>query len=56
MNHVWDYDFIRERTYDRQGFRALSVTDEYNREYLYLKVGRNLRVEDVLEALTGFVL
>jgi transposase InsO family protein len=53
MNHVWSYDFVHERTHDGRAFRILSIIDEYSRECLCAKVGRNLRVEDVLEIWTG---
>ena len=50
---VWSYDFVQDRTHDGKTFRILSIIDEYSRECLYAKVGRSLRAEDVLEALTG---
>jgi transposase InsO family protein len=41
------------RTHDGRVFRILNIIDEYSRECLSVKVGRSLRVEDVVEALTG---
>ncbi len=52
-NHVWSYDFVQDRTHDGKAFRILNIIDEYSRECLCTKVGRSLRVEDVLEVLTG---
>ncbi len=44
---------MQDRTHDGSAFRILNMIDEYSRECLCVKVGRSLRVEDVLEALTG---
>ena len=52
-NHVWSYDFVQDRTHDGRAFRILNMMDEYSRECLLVKVGRNLVAEDVVEALTG---
>ena len=52
-NHVWSYDIVQDRTHNGRAFRILNIIDEYSRECLCSKVGRSLKVEDVLEALTG---
>ena len=52
-NNVWSYDFMQDRTHDGRSFRILNLIDEYSRECLSVKVGRSLRAEEVVEALTG---
>ena len=49
--HVWAYDFVEGRTYDRRKFRILTIIDEVSREFIALIVARLLRHEDVLAAL-----
>ena len=51
-DHVWRYDFVRDRPSDGHAFRMLTVIDEYSREWLAIDVGRRLSSEDVLERLT----
>ena len=50
-NHVWSYDFVRERTREGIPFRLLTVIDEYTRECLAIDVARHLRSDDVLHCL-----
>jgi transposase InsO family protein len=50
-NHVWSYDFVAERTHDGRGFRMLCIIDEFTREALAIRVARNLRATDVIDAL-----
>jgi len=50
-NHVWSYDFVAERTHDGRGFRMLCIIDEFTREALAIRVARNLRAIDVIDAL-----
>ena len=50
-NHVWSYDFVHERTRDGKPLRFLTVLDEYSRECLALKVGRQLRSREVEDCL-----
>jgi len=50
-DHVWSYDFVATRTHDGRPIRMLTVIDEYSRECLAIKVGRQLRSQDVLEQL-----
>jgi transposase InsO family protein len=51
-DHVWSYDFVRDRTSDGRAFRMLTLIDEYSRECLAIDVGRHLCSDDVLERLT----
>ena len=51
-DHVWSYDFVRDRTSDGRAFRMLTLIDEYSRESLAIDVGRRLGSDDVLERLT----
>ncbi len=50
-NHVWSYDFVFARTSDGRSIKMLNMIDEYTRECLAIKVGRQLRSQDVLECL-----
>jgi hypothetical protein len=40
-NHVWAYDFVEDRTRDGRKLRMLNVVDEFTRECLCIRVGRN---------------
>jgi transposase InsO family protein len=55
-NHVWSYDFVQERLHNGKKIRLLTVIDEYTRKCLQIKVGYNLRANDVLEVLSGLFL
>ena len=50
-DHVWSYDFVKDRTSEGRAFRILTVIDEYTRECLALVVGRSLKADDVQECL-----
>ncbi len=50
-DHVWSYDFVFDRTSDGRSIKMLNIIDEYTRECLAIKVGRQLRSQDVLECL-----
>ena len=50
-DHVWSYDFVRDRTHDGRRIRMLTVIDERRRECLALPVARRLNSEDVLAVL-----
>jgi transposase InsO family protein len=50
-NHVWSYDFVADRTSDGRPLRMLTIIDEFSRECLAIKVGRRLKVFDVIEQL-----
>ena len=51
-NQVWAYDFVEDRTRDGRKFRMLNVVDEYTRECLAIRVGRQLRAADVIDVLS----
>ena len=51
-NHVWAYDFVEDRTRDGRKFRMLNVVDEYTRECLAIRVGRQLKASDVIDVLS----
>ena len=51
-DHVWAYDFVRDRTHDGAGFKMLTVVDEFTRECLAIDVARKLTSDDVLERLS----
>ncbi len=49
--HVWNYDFMHDRTHNGVPFRILNVIDEYTRECLAVRVARRLTHKDVLDVL-----
>lgn len=51
--HVWNCNFVADRTHNGRPLRLLTVIDEYTRQCLAIRVGRRLTVEDVQECLTG---
>lgn len=51
-NHVWAYDFVEDRTRDGRKFRMLNVVDEFARECLAIRVGRQLKAADVIDVLS----
>jgi len=55
-NHVWAYDFVSETTSDGRKLRLLTVTDEYTRECLAVRVQRRMTSHDVLYALSELLL
>ena len=50
-NHVWAYDFVEDQTRDGRKFRTLNVVDEFTREALAIRVGRQLKATDVIDVL-----
>ena len=48
---MWSYDFVEARTSNGYKFRILNIIDEYTRECLMCLVGRNLKSDDVINAL-----
>ena len=52
QNHVWSYDFVSDKLANGKSIRMLTVIDEYSRKCLAIKVGRHLKSDDVLEALS----
>jgi transposase InsO family protein len=51
-NHVWSYDFMKERTSDGRSLRILNIIDEHSRECLASVVARKIRASDVIDTLT----
>ncbi|WP_369796851.1 IS3 family transposase [Belnapia sp. F-4-1] len=51
-NHVWAYDFVEDRIREGRRFRMLNVVDEFTRECLAIRVGRQLRAADVIDVLS----
>ena len=50
-NHVWSYDFVKDRTSDGKPLRFLTMVDEYTRECLALEVRREFKAMDVQKCL-----
>ena len=50
-NHVWSYDFVKDRLSNGSSFRMLTVIDEYSRKCMEIKVDYKLRSHDVIEVL-----
>jgi transposase InsO family protein len=48
---VWSYDFVTGQTARGRPFRALTILDEYTREYLAILVARRITADDVLAQL-----
>lgn len=55
-NHVWSYDFVKDRTQDGRKFRMLCVIDEFTRGALAIRVKRRLNSTDVLETLADLMI
>lgn len=55
-NHVWSYDFISERLHNGNKFRMLTVIEEYICRCLAIRVGYQLKSEQVLEVLAELFL
>ncbi len=51
-DHVWAYDFVRDRTHDGVRFKMLTVADEFTRECLAIDVACKLTSDDALERLS----
>lgn len=43
-DHVWAYDFVKDRTTDGKPLRMLVVVDEFTRECLAINVARTLKI------------
>ncbi len=55
-NQVWAYDFVEDRTRDGRWFRMLNVVDEFTRECLAIRVGRQLKAADVIDVLSDLLI
>jgi transposase InsO family protein len=54
-NHVWAYDFVRDRTGDGRVLRMLVVVDEFTRECLAIRVERRLTSDEVQAVLADLL-
>lgn len=52
-NQCWSMDFISDALFNGQRFRALTVVDNFTKECLAIKVGQQLKGEDVVAAMNG---
>ena len=50
-NHLWRYDFVETRTHDGRSLRLLTMSDEFTRECLAIRVARRLNSFHVIETL-----
>jgi len=50
-DHVWSYDFMKDRTADGRPLRILTILDEYTRECLAIVVDRHITSQDVIDQL-----
>jgi putative transposase len=50
-DHVWNYDFMIDRTADGRAFKILNIIDEYTRECIAILVARQIRNQDVIDLL-----
>lgn len=55
-NHVWSYDFVKDRTHDGRSFRVLNIIDEHTRECLASFVKRRINSQDVILLLAELFL
>jgi len=51
-NHVWSYDFVEDRTHNGKKYRMLNVIDEFTRECIAIRIGRQLKSTDVIDVLS----
>lgn len=54
-NEAWSMDFVSDQLTNGQRFRALTIVDVFSREALAIKVGRQLRAENVVEVCNELV-
>jgi len=50
-NQSWSMDFVADALFDGRKLRALTVVDNFTRESLAIRVGPQLRSDDVLEVV-----
>ena len=55
-NHVWSYDFVEDRTYNKKKVRFLNILDEHSRECIASIPRRSWRNNDVIEALSKLMI
>lgn len=54
-NHVWTYDFVFDRTLDGDTLKILTLTDEFTRQSLALRVAESFTSVDVKVVLQAVV-
>lgn len=50
-NHVWSYDFVFDQTDDGRTLKCLTVVDEFTRQSLAIRVGRQMNGHDIKRIL-----
>ncbi len=55
-NHVWSYDFVEDKTYNKKKVRFLNILDEHSRECIASIPRRSWRNNDVIEALSKLMI
>ena len=55
-NHVWAIDFVHDKLSNGQGYKMLTVLDEYTRQALCVEVRKRITANDVLEVMHRLVL
>ncbi len=54
-NQAWSLDFVSDQLTNGQRFRALTIVDVFSREALAIRVGKQLRGENVVEVCNALV-
>ena len=54
-NQAWSMDFVFDQVTNGQRFRALTIVDVFSREALAIRVGKQLRGENVVEVCNALV-
>ena len=54
-NQAWSMDFVSDQLTNGQRFRALTIVDVFSREALAIRVGKQLRGENVVEVCNALV-
>ena len=52
MGFHFQYDFVFDRTIDKNSFKILNIIDEYTRERLIIYVGRKIKSTELLFKLS----
>ncbi len=51
ITDLWSMDFVMDQLFDGRRLRALTLVDNYTREFLAINIGQNLRGDDVVATL-----
>lgn len=54
-NHVWNYDFVEDKTYNGKKLRFINIINEYSEECLASIPRRSWRNNDLIEVLSGLI-